>query len=491
MSYQKIENSWTIIRNNMHKLELTVPSKTFLVGEYLALFGGPSILINTTPRFKLEIKKSPKKARVGFSSQLPVTQLLEKNNEVFKNFSLKFIDPHNKAGGFGASSAELVLLYTFHNFITHKQTNLKKIISQYKKLTRNQGYSPSGADIASQFSGDITLFESKKFSLKKYAWPFAGLEFFLIRTNNKVNTYHHLMSLPNIKIHNLKKAVNLCISSFESSDEIKFCKAINQFGDELKKQNLICNKTLKLLDIIATNSLVLAAKGCGALGADVVLVITAKKHKNQFAKWAKQHKFNIIATNKDISPGIQINMKPNNNKNKTEMLIAVNKKDEQIGLIEKITAHKEGILHRAFSVVIYRKHNQQIELLLQKRSRSKYHSANLWSNTCCSHLHNEELSNRSAKERLNMEMGFTVPLKDIGSFYYKKKLNNGMTEHEIDHVFVGEYLGNKIAPNPKEVSDYCWVDITTLRKKLKLNPERYTPWLSILLKFLNKNYFGE
>lgn len=471
----------------MNNLQLTVPSKTFLVGEYLALLDGPCILISTAPRFKLKVKKATKQAINGINPYGIAMQFIKNNQITFNKLSINFLDPYEGLGGFGASSAEFVLLYSLKNLIVHKKIDIEKLITNYKSLTHLSGYQPSGADLASQFCGEITLYNGKNFSLKKFNWPFANLGFFLIHTNNKLDTRKHLMKLTKSKLKtaNLKKIVLLCTKSIEETDEINFCKAINLYNKYLQKQNLICDKTTQILNRIFTNKNVLAAKGCGALGSDVILVITAKKHKNQFLKWARQNKLTVIATNNNISPGIEVNMKPNNTKK--EMLISVNKRDEQIGLIEKITAHKEGILHRAFSIVIYRKKKNNIELLLQKRAATKYHSPGLWSNTCCSHPHNNESLYASAKKRLKMEMRIDVLLRNIGQFYYKSKLKNGFIEHEIDHVFIGKLNSNTIRPNRKEVAEYCWIDINSLKNAIKNYPELFTPWLSKLLKFISKN----
>lgn len=153
-------------------------------------------------------------------------------------------------------------------------------------------------------------------------------------------------------------------------------------------------------------------------------------------------------------------------------IILVDKNDKQIGIGEKMQVHKEGLLHRAFSVFIF---NNKNELLLQKRAKSKYHCGGLWTNTCCSHPKPNEDTTSAAHARLVEEMGFDCPIKEIFSFMYKAKFNNNLYEHEFDHVFFGNYDKNPI-PKKLEVEDWKWIDLNTLKKDLQINPDNYTFW---------------
>lgn len=160
-------------------------------------------------------------------------------------------------------------------------------------------------------------------------------------------------------------------------------------------------------------------------------------------------------------------------------VILVNPSDEAIGKEEKLLAHQYGMLHRAFSVLIFREENGKRELLLQQRNINKYHSGGLWTNTCCSHPRpNEADLLIAAQNRLQEEMGITIPLHKKGRFHYIAKFDNGLCENEIDHVFVGTYKGNgTIQINPDEVDDFQWVEVNALKDNLLTFPERYTPWL--------------
>jgi len=159
-----------------------------------------------------------------------------------------------------------------------------------------------------------------------------------------------------------------------------------------------------------------------------------------------------------------------------EQVILVNEQDEQIGLMPKMEAHEKALLHRAFSVFIF---NDKKELMLQQRAFSKYHSPGLWTNTCCSHQRDGETNIEAGKRRLHEEMGFITELKEIISFIYKAPFENGLTEHEFDHVMVGYYDG-KPEINKDEVESWKWESIEDVKVDIALNPDIYTAWFKII-----------
>ena len=156
-------------------------------------------------------------------------------------------------------------------------------------------------------------------------------------------------------------------------------------------------------------------------------------------------------------------------------VILVNDQDEPTGFMEKMEAHREGLLHRAFSIFIF---NEQGEMLLQQRANEKYHSANLWTNACCSHPLPGEDTLTAAHRRLMEEMGFDTKLAEAFSFTYKTDFDNGLTEHEFDHVFTGVYNG-VIHANKEEVQDHSFLQLHVIRHNLKMHPEKYTSWFKI------------
>ncbi len=163
---------------------------------------------------------------------------------------------------------------------------------------------------------------------------------------------------------------------------------------------------------------------------------------------------------------------------KEEQVILVNEKDEQIGLMPKMEAHEKAVLHRAFSVFIFNSNNQ---LMLQQRAASKYHSPLLWANTCCSHQRNGESNLEAGKRRLQEEMGFVCELEEKTSFIYKAPFDNGLTEHELDHIMVGFYNDNPII-NREEVEAYKWMDVEDIKNDIANHPEIYTAWFKIIFK---------
>lgn len=159
-----------------------------------------------------------------------------------------------------------------------------------------------------------------------------------------------------------------------------------------------------------------------------------------------------------------------------EKVILVNENDEQIGLMPKMEAHEKALLHRAFSVFVFNSNN---ELMLQQRALSKYHSPGLWTNTCCSHQREGETNLEAGKRRLMEEMGFVTELEEKTSFIYKAPFDNGLTEHEFDHIMVGYYdqLPNI---NPEEVEAWKWMKLDAVKEDMKLNPDQYTAWFKII-----------
>lgn len=159
-----------------------------------------------------------------------------------------------------------------------------------------------------------------------------------------------------------------------------------------------------------------------------------------------------------------------------ENVILVNQNDEQIGLMPKLEAHEKAVLHRAFSVFVL---NNKNEIMLQQRAHHKYHSPLLWTNTCCSHQREGETNLQAGNRRLFEEMGFNTNLKELFHFIYKAPFDNGLTEHELDHVMVGYYNDEPII-NTEEVESWKWMDIEEVRKDMLENPEIYTVWFKII-----------
>ncbi len=166
-------------------------------------------------------------------------------------------------------------------------------------------------------------------------------------------------------------------------------------------------------------------------------------------------------------------------------VVLVNSIDEAIGVMDKMKAHELGLLHRAFSIFVF---NSRGELLLHQRAAHKYHSGGLWTNTCCSHPLPDEDVLLAANRRLHEEMGLKCDLKKLFSFIYRADVGNGLIEHELDHVFFGE-TKNQPSPNPEEVSDFRWMDISELNEQLESSPEDYTVWFRMVWPRVQQEIF--
>jgi isopentenyl-diphosphate delta-isomerase len=165
-----------------------------------------------------------------------------------------------------------------------------------------------------------------------------------------------------------------------------------------------------------------------------------------------------------------------------ERVILVDEKDREIGTKEKLATHRDGDLHRAFSILVFDDHGQ---LLLQRRAASKYHSALLWSNTCCGHPRPGESLEHAAHRRLVEEMGFDCDLSVEASFIYRAELENGLIENELDHVLVGRFIGIP-DPCPQEVEAWRWTKLADLSDDMRQRPKLYTAWFGSTLQELER-----
>ncbi len=171
-----------------------------------------------------------------------------------------------------------------------------------------------------------------------------------------------------------------------------------------------------------------------------------------------------------------------------EKVILVDKKDNQVGTMEKMSAHQNGgTLHRAFSIFLFNKENK---LLLQRRALTKYHSGGLWTNTCCSHPQPGESIIEAGKRRLREELGIDCPLEEHFSFIYKANLDHDLTEHEFDHVLFGDYSGEAIL-NYDEVDSIKWLTLAEINKLMIEQPDDFTVWFKIVFDQVMQKKFSK
>lgn len=160
-----------------------------------------------------------------------------------------------------------------------------------------------------------------------------------------------------------------------------------------------------------------------------------------------------------------------------QQVILVDSRDQPVGAMGKLEVHQKGLLHRAFSIFIF---NAKGEMLLQRRALGKYHSGGLWTNACCSHPTPGEETKMAAHRRLVEELGFDTPLEKIFDFVYKYEFENGLTEHEFDHVFAG-YYNEEVRPDPAEVMETSFRSVADIHHSLQTNPEQFTAWFKLAL----------
>ncbi len=281
-------------------LTISVPGKSFLAGEYLALNGGPAILIATAPKFELRVRKgsgwSP-----GINQESPAGKLIKKHAAYFNQFDLEFIDPHLGRGGWGASTAQFLSCYALLQWQgsalveAERYFDTHKMVNTYRDLAWDgRGLPPSGADLVGQLKGGIAYFDKKRGQISNLKWNFADLDFFLIPTGQKVPTHEHLASLGTIDTESLELHLRLIYEGLQTTSKVTFIAGLNAYADELKRQNWVYPKTLELIEKYRAIPGVLSAKGCGALGADVVLAVVEKDKSVLFEALLKdegQHYF--------------------------------------------------------------------------------------------------------------------------------------------------------------------------------------------------------
>jgi len=309
-----------IFQNPPQQMLITAPSKTFLLGEYLALAGGPSLIINTQPLFECSVLAKRNSQNHGIEASSPAGKYLALNNSFFANYSLDFKDPHQGKGGFGCSSAQFAMLTIFKEWVTKNNgcspcsplsikdlINIPSILAIYRQVAWDgNGLPPSGADVIGQLFGGITYFDPATNSTEIYNWPFIDIDCFIIKTNTKLPTHEHLRTLKPFSSARLKKILDNAQQAFETTDTTKLIDCINDYYDELITLGFVAQQTQYLLASLRDYNECLAAKGCGALGADVILVITEKNNTNWLTEWLQTHNLKLISSSNELSDGVKL-----------------------------------------------------------------------------------------------------------------------------------------------------------------------------------------
>lgn len=293
-------------------MEISVPSKTFILGEYLALEGGPALILTSHPRFKLTISTPRNQDPLNHTSHWfhphsPAGLFYNKNQSLFVNWKTEFYDPWDGKGGFGASSAQFILLYTFKKLLLNdlKPVNTPQLLEEYLTCSiSHHGRPPSGFDLLGQVSGSLSLIEKNQPLQNWHHWPFNDIELLLFRTPFKIATHEHLKSIKTMDFSKLKKMMIHVSKTLHHQDRISFIEIVNSYSNALDSMNLLDTRVKKIINDLKSKCTILAVKGCGAMGCEVILILSEKSHKESLLNWAQSQ--NLCPLNVEMSEGLKI-----------------------------------------------------------------------------------------------------------------------------------------------------------------------------------------
>lgn len=292
------------------KFQLTAPSKTFLLGEYLALNTGEALLVTTQPRFELSVELTSENIKSPFHPESPAGRLLDSESTHFK---MDFTDPHMSCGGFGRSSAEFLFalfLKDFKKIInTHASTAWipTYVMKMFRQATKSSSTKPSGADTLAQFTGGLVAMKLKQSEAQKLDW-FDDLSFSLFHTGKKVPTHKHLAELPKLNTEELQVIYKSGLEALMSKNKDRFLQAISSYRSSLKAQGLELSATTDKLDKLLMFDEILAVKGCGALGADVVICFHSNTNTTLVREKAEALNLTWVSDSDEISEGFSFNI---------------------------------------------------------------------------------------------------------------------------------------------------------------------------------------
>jgi len=297
------------------KIQFSVPSKTFLVGEYIALEGAPAILLATEPRFHVVVERPGEGLCEGVNPKSPSGHLVLEHSAAFRKINFKFLDPHMGAGGFGASGAQFLCAYLWNRIAVDglkTQTDFNDLIKEiwrtFKLVISDRGEKASGYDLISQFTGGLKLISSHPWEIRDLNWNFSTESLLLFRTGVKVQTHHHLETTPQIPSYDLRQFVHKVELGLVNSSVADVADGLNRYQEQLFKLGLLHPQVKPLREGLAKVSGVHAVKGCGAFGSDVVLVFCQNEAVEAVKTKAVEMGMTFAASHKDVSSGIDIAM---------------------------------------------------------------------------------------------------------------------------------------------------------------------------------------
>lgn len=295
-------------------LILSVPGKTFIAGEYLALKAGPALVFSSQPRFALHVKKG-QGALEGIHPDSPAGLLVKAYQNYFAEFDLKFVDPSQGQGGFGASTAQFLAVYAMHEWkdsVLHepqKLLDVKHLLEIYQKFAwMGQGLPPSGADLVGQVKGGLTLFDRGMGKVSTLSWTLSDLDMVFVHTGNKLATHEHLKGLGDFSDQSLREAFAKIHTGLIEGQAENFVSGINSYAQALADLGLTCEPTSRILEGVRKVPGVQAAKGCGALGADVVLIVFNRHEGDSLEKYLVSQNLAVTTRRSQISEGLEVHL---------------------------------------------------------------------------------------------------------------------------------------------------------------------------------------
>ncbi|MCB9025315.1 MAG: hypothetical protein H6625_03285 [Bdellovibrionaceae bacterium] len=255
------------------------PAKTFLFGEYGVLKGGPAILLNTAPQFGLQVQKSKDNDCHGIHPMSPAGKWLRSRAHLFNGFKIEFNDPWLGSGGFGASSAQFLFVHLLTQILQgaspfiDKENYIDLLLKDFFSLHEGEVVVPSGVDLVSQYLGGVTRILEERSQSSAQAWPFDFKNFVILKTGNKVNSHEHLRQLQSKDLSAVIELAKKCEFFFEEKEWSAFVESINHYQGFLNKNQWVCDKTQNWVREILSWPEVEAVKGCGALGADSLVIL--------------------------------------------------------------------------------------------------------------------------------------------------------------------------------------------------------------------------
>jgi mevalonate kinase len=294
------------------KIELSCPSKTFLLGEYLVLNAGSALVLNVAPRFTLTAQTRGEGMVEGIHPNSPAGQWIRQNNSIYKTFDLQFNDPHNGAGGFGASSAQFLLVYLLTETIKSQKSSpqVETIWRAYRQLesVSQEGLRPSGADVAAQFAGGLVEVHTEPFAVQPRKWPFADFDVVLVHTGQKLSTHEHLRGLKRVDTEELEWIYSRAVESLGNESPEIFFDSVNDYHAELLELGLVAAHTQIITTTLLSKPFVRAVKGCGALGSDTVAIFTARENRKFLNATLREMNLSAIGDLSVMAKGYDIKM---------------------------------------------------------------------------------------------------------------------------------------------------------------------------------------